>query len=68
MSTKTKLPEDAIILENRYGRRYPEEEGYYGFIVGCRPALHIYDMAKYTIDVFKDKEFITTIVCEHGEY
>jgi hypothetical protein len=66
--TKKELPEDAIALEERYGRRYPLEDGYYGFVVGDRPALHVWEMRKYTIDVFQNGKYVTTIVCEHGEF
>jgi tRNA U34 2-thiouridine synthase MnmA/TrmU len=65
---KQDLPKGAIEIENRYGRMYPLEDGYYGFIVGDRPAMHIYQMRKYTIDIFNNGEFINTIVCEHGEF
>jgi len=66
--TVNELPEDAIEIEERYGRIYPLSEGYYGFIVGERPAMHVYQMKKYTIDIFKDSKFVNTIICEHGEF
>jgi hypothetical protein len=68
MDKNFELPKDAFYIENRYGMRYPKEKGYYGFLFGSQPAYHYWQMAKYTIDIFKEGEFVTTIVCEHGEY
>ena len=62
------LPKDAITLDNRYGKMYPKNENYYGFIVGERPAMHIWQDKVYTIDVYQEKRFIDTIVCKHGEW
>lgn len=67
-SKNMELPKDAIEINNRYGRRYPIEKGYYGYIVSRREAYHYWQMAKYTIDIFRDGEFVTTIVCESGEF
>lgn len=66
--TRAELPKDAISIDNRYGRRYPLSEGYYGYIVGDRPAMSIYQMRMYTIDVFRDGEYVTTFTAEHGEW
>ena len=69
MKQTKKLPEGAITIDNRYGRRFPKEKGYYGFIVGDRPAMFIHQMRKYTIDVYdEDDNFVTTFTCEHGEF
>ena len=68
MKSIKELPEGAITIDNRYGRRYPSSEGYYGFIVGESFGGGIYDMRKYTIDVFQDGEYISTFTCEHGEF
>ena len=54
--------------DTRYGRRYKPDSGYYGILVGDRPAMHIYQMRQYTIDVYQDDDYVTTITCEHGEY
>lgn len=64
----SELPEDAFYLENRYGRIYPKSEGYYGFEVGYQPAYHYWQDAKYTIDIFKEGKFVTSITCKHGEF
>lgn len=68
MEKEKELPQDAFYIENRYGRMYPKEKGYYGFNVGYQPAYYYWQDAIYTIDVFKDGEFVTTIRCKHGEY
>lgn len=58
-----------IKIENRYGLRYPSSAGYYGIIISSSCGLSIYSMRMYTIDIFNsDDEFVTTIVCEHGEW
>lgn len=66
--TREELPKGAIEINNRYGLRYPLEKGYYGFIVKSQPAYYYWQMAQYTIDVFKDGEYITTFTCEHGHF
>ena len=62
------LPDDAITLDNRYGKMYPKNEGYYGFIVGEKPAMHIWQDKIYTIDIYQDEKFIDTVSCKHGEW
>jgi hypothetical protein len=63
-----KLPKGAITIDNRYGRRYPIDQGYYGFIVSEYFGGHIYDERQYTIDIFNDGEYITTFTAPHGEW
>jgi hypothetical protein len=65
----TSVEEKKYELENRYGRRYPSSEGYYGIMVGDRPAMHIHQMRKYTFDVYdKNDKYVSTFTAEHGEW
>ena len=68
MKKDFKLPEGAEYLGGRYGRIYPKEQGYYAIEVGYKPAIHIHELSRYTLDVFKNGEYVTTICCTHGEY
>lgn len=69
---KEELPEDARELNNRYGKRFPLEQGYYGYIVSQQPALHVWQMTKYTIDVYRNvdgrEQFQTSFIAEHGHF
>jgi hypothetical protein len=68
MEKEFELPKGAFYIENRYGMRYPKEKGYYGFQVGCQPAYYYWQDCIYTIDVFKEGEYVTTFSCKHGEF
>ena len=68
MNRRLDIPNEAITLDNRYGKRYPKTEGYYGFIISEKPAMHVWQDKIYTIDVYKNKTFVNTITCKHGEW
>ena len=68
MEREFELPKDAFYLDGRYGRIYPKEKGYYGFQVSCQPAYYYWQDAIYTIDIFNNGNFVTSIRCKHGEF
>ena len=61
--------EKKYTFDNRFGKRFPKEKGYYGYLVGDRPARSICEMRQYTFDVYDSNDkYVTTFTAENGEW
>jgi hypothetical protein len=70
---KAQLPPDAVMGFNKgnyvffrgqISGKYPKNNGYYGRITYFQPGMGYNQVAKYSVDVFQDGLYRTSITCE----